>query len=818
MRNYTIPGISAKLVDYQLQAEPITTPGDIVIILCDLPDELTIPDPDKTGEFLVVPVPANVPILINQTSELKSLITGDEIKNGIVNATGKDQHLAIVNILPLLKTEKPVALCKIIRRNGERPDVTINKELYEAMDFAYEHLGNYPAGAVVNAEIGFEDEALIKNQEIISEKFNFNSSLTNISISAKKQVESVSFKKSFVTENSIKITVTENGKTYEKTVQVPTRTDNVLSKKYYQLKELAEQAKTSNSAVIAPEELIELLESNTIEQYLNSANAESGKIVNANLTPFIFDIATLNNVFTFTLKPVSLNYNEIREDEVFGLETKAEIIPASFVLEDGTTYAFSNVTNPLAPEAVDKKINALTQVYTPQEHIFSKSNTTVISVDRTYVTCEQLNLLTDIRIKDKVLIDIDKTKNKFTSSALLTIEDLRENFLVINGEEIEIETLPLEGKILTSDIIFNYKGLLEIKLLKGLELDFAKFNYELSVLPLGASFDKRTVQFCHKLTEELNECIAYFGTKPPKTTSAKDIEEQVTRLYNLSQTKNYADTDLDKGLYLNVVVGAHKSGTYGGITNFPQTVVKSIVSDKVTIDTSLSLNIGDKIELSSVVKGKTLIEEFVVEDIIDIFNAQEIKLNKEVGAKIIGSKTTKLLSLVNKKDTKGTYLAAMYACFANGYLDKAPMNVQLPGESEVFYTNKQIERLLDARMTPVNRKPFNTNGVIKDTPTMAMPTSDFTDQSTVGLVFYLIRQLRVICEPKIGKKFGDAAKQMLFQEELEAPFKTLLGTEILDYKLDINFAKLNKTNKLEVGFYIKEAKKLKSVSITAKMF
>lgn len=817
MRNYTIPGISAKLVDYQLEAEQITTPGDIVIILCDLPDELTIPDPDKTGEFLVVPVPANVPILINQPSQLKSLITGDEVKNGIANSTGKDQHLAIVNILPLLKTEKPVAICKIVRRNGERPDVTINKELYEAMDYAYEHLGNYPAGAIVNAEIGYEDEAAAKTLEVLSQVYEFNGTLTNVEVTSLNEVENVSFKKEIIPGDLVKFTVTENMKEFNKSISIPLRTDNLIYSKYLQLKQLADDAKINSTPTIISPELIELVSETTAPTLVGRANLETGKVIHGNLTPIDLSVTTETNTYNFKLKVNPLDFNSIREDECLDIQSRDEILLSDFYLEDGVTFAFSNVPNPIAADS-NLIVNSLNGSYVNQTFTYTKKGVKIVQLDRTFVTCEKYLMDLDSRIKEKVLINIDNTKNKFTSSALLTLEGYSNGKLVINGEEIEVEGFLVEAKKLMADCTFNYKGLLEITLLKDLDIDFDKIQYEISILPLGAAFDKRTVQFCHKLTTELNECVAYFGAKPPKTTSAKDIEEQVTKLYNLSMSKNYADTDLDKGLYIRVVAGSHKSGTYGGITNFPQTLVKAIDANKVTIDTSLILNIGDKLEISTVSKGKTLIEEFVVEDIVDVFNAQEIHLNKEVSLKIIASKTTKLLSLVNKKDVKGTYLAAMYACYANGFLDKAPMNAQLPGESEIFYTNKQLERLLDARITPINRKPFNTNGVIIDTPTMAMPTSDFEDQGTVGVVFHLIRQLRLICEPKKGKRYGDAAQQMLLQEELKAPFDSILGTYITDYKLEIDFAKLNRTNVLEVAFSVREAKKLKVVNITAKMF
>ena len=59
---------------------------------------------------------------------------------------------------------------------------------------------------------------------------------------------------------------------------------------------------------------------------------------------------------------------------------------------------------------------------------------------------------------------------------------------------------------------------------------------------------------------------------------------------------------------------------------------------------------------------------------------------------------------------------------------------------------------------------------------------------------------------------------MIFQTELEAPFKAQNGITIVDYKLTVDFSKLNSANELNVAFEIKEAKKLKVVKISAKLF
>ena len=181
--------------------------------------------------------------------------------------------------------------------------------------------------------------------------------------------------------------------------------------------------------------------------------------------------------------------------------------------------------------------------------------------------------------------------------------------------------------------------------------------------------------------------------------------------------------------------------------------------------------------------------------------------------------SAKRIQISNAKDRSGSFLAALYAVTANNYgIDKDPFNYVLPGSSEILYSANQLKQITNAGITTVTRNTFDTRGYIFDTPTKAGETSDFQDQGSFGLVLYFIRQLRNIAGPKKGQRFGSAEKQMILKTELEAPFQAQKGITIVDYRLNVDFSKLNSANELSVSFEIREAKKLKVIKISAKLF
>lgn len=820
-----IPGISAIIKDYQIQADPITTPGDIVIILCDLPDELTVADPNNAGKFVTVPIPPNTPIIVNQPTEFKGLLSGENLKNGIQNISGKEEQLAIVNILPLLKTEKPVAVCKIVRRNGERPNTNDNLQLYEALENAYEQLGNYPAGSVIPAEISFEDIVINPKTETLSRTSLYERVLNNVSVFGKDITPKNIFIKQFVENGKLSFDLIEGEKTYKLQTNIDVKADNEITKKYQLILDKYKEAKKKEEQVILDSELLPLLEKATASKFVNKAKLETLKETYNLDSVTKLKINTDNHEYEIEVDPCNIPFNKLQENQVVDLyDISEELILANLKLSN-ETYAFSNVSTPVTDGEL--KITPREHRYNNQSYLLETKQLRQVTLDRSFCIVEKYDKESDTRTATENKINLTDSSNKFTSSALLVISDcVKEEesaYVVINDEQFEVnhEHLSESCQVQTSDITINYKGLIEIKLCQGLQLPYSENNieYEITIIPQGASFDKRLVQFCHKLTTDLNECKAYLGSKPPKTINPKDIETRVKQLTNFAKQKNYADADLDKGLYLTVTFGSHKSGGYGGITNFPETIINNISSKNLTLNNDLIFNIGDKVDLITTKKGNFIIQETTVESVSRNESTQTVTVKDTIDTAIERSKTTKRIQITNKKDRKGSYLASMYATFANDYdIDKAPMNAILPGESEILFSRPQIKALLDANITPICRETNNLKGRIIDTPTLAKDESDFTDQGTVGIVFWLIRQLREICAPKIGKRFGSAAKQIVFQDELEAPFKSILGDKILDYKLLIDFAQLEIGNELKIKFSIKEAKKLKTVTIEARMF
>jgi hypothetical protein len=313
------------------------------------------------------------------------------------------------------------------------------------------------------------------------------------------------------------------------------------------------------------------------------------------------------------------------------------------------------------------------------------------------------------------------------------------------------------------------------------------------------------------------------GTVPPVTTDSADVQYSVNRIYNKLSGYAFNTGELDNGLYLSVTTGSQKISGIGGITNFPSAFVTQVNSNLnyvIVRYEGLDFVEGDNVDLKWISKGTYKIQENVVKSSKFLTSTELlITFEEPMAPGFILSNKTRTVALTNSKDRKGTLLACLYAATANNFgIDKAPFNVVLDGDSEIFYTRDQLTRLLDARVTPISRNAFDTNGVVIDTPTMALENSDFTDQGTVGLIMYFIRQLRKIAESRKGQRFGSGEAQIVFQTELEAPLAAQVGDSIVAYNLTIDWSNLNIDHSLDVQFSVREAKKLKWVTITARLF
>lgn len=876
-----IPGLKAEIFDFQIKSDPITNPGEIVILLCDLPDQITISDDNNPGEVLHLPVPANVPLLINGTTELKELILGSELTEGLGNLIGNDRHLDIVNVLPMLSSTLPLAVCKIVRRNGERPDTSNTKELYEALEVAYESLENYPAGFIVPLGVSIEDVVVSNSNNVTVEKYIGNEVVATGQSVFRDVKASLFFepgKSEFYDKIKVELdaVVDTDAKTLKAKISAFNGSTNILqetdtttytlipsevnsvSEKYAKLEKLV-AASGDVPFNIPTADYLPLVQEDTIEAQITLAKNEKGiliidpaltkdrdltKVITKDLIIDSVKVATLTleykikklEAVTYETSGYTVDWNNIGPGEMAYKLIQKDIEPYKWYVSGSTfllkTEVGAEINTPVVFSAVEvpaRKISgyALNQL---TEFRSKKGN---VSLNRSAFTVEKYIKATETRSNETVLIDFVDNFNSYSVSSLIEIESVykKENVwhALINEEEIALPDL----KILTSfsklfvleNYTLNYKDALKIELLAGLELPAknATFNLEITVVPAGADFSKRAVDFCDYLTKQMNDCRVVMGVKPPKTTSAEDIKDQVARVTKFIANKSYLKGKLDAGAYLVVVTGAQKVNNYGGITNFSETKILSFEAQdkKIVVDSSLSFVVGDKIDLIYTRKGKTMIDENIVEDVVSTPDGYEIILKNALTSAFVNTSilTTRKIQITNAKDRKGSFLAALYATTANNFgVDKAPFNATLSGSSEVFYSANQLKQLAEARLTPITRNVYDTNGYVFDTPTLAGSASDFQDQETIGLVLYFIRVLRNISASRKGQRFGSADKQLIFNTELEAPFKDQIGKTIVSYRLNVDYSTLNKDNQLNISFEIKDAKKLKSVKITARLY
>ena len=457
-----IPGLKAEIIDFQIQSAPITNPGEIVVLLCDLPDQVTIADPDNIGEVITLSVPANVPLLINGTTALKELILGSELVTGLNTLVGADRHLDIVNVLPMLNSDLPLAVCKIVRRNGERPDTSIKKEIYEALEVAYENLENYPAGFIVPLGVSIEDVVVTAQKASVNKVKTFEATASfnnSVFTEAKATALSEPGKESIVAGLKIELDMVVNGLNATPKVTVKDNANvvilteslneslslvcsetNSLRTKY---EELSKLAKPNGTLVAAPvsivdDTLISLVQEGTIEAKIAEAKAERGllivtpltfvngnvkKVINKDILIGGVKIASLvieytlkaSEAITFSNGSYTVNWASLTDDVVVKKINETSIAPSTWYI-GGTEFAFKTVANatittPVAYSATPGIERTLTAVTAKNNFKELTSALEVVELERNAFTVEKYIKATETRSSEEVLIDFDANTN-----------------------------------------------------------------------------------------------------------------------------------------------------------------------------------------------------------------------------------------------------------------------------------------------------------------------------------------------------------------------------------------------------------------------
>ena len=171
---YVVPGFYAVIEDYQLSTLETaqSLKEDAIIFFGDLPDFVYVPDEKSTDVNAVkrVRITPNTVLPVTDVNELINTLTGKNILDGILTQEQKDELLCrdMINVIKMseaLALEGKLAVVKIVKRDGNRPDVNNKFEVFQALENAYEKLGNVKASQIVPIGIAGDDDFISGNEK-----------------------------------------------------------------------------------------------------------------------------------------------------------------------------------------------------------------------------------------------------------------------------------------------------------------------------------------------------------------------------------------------------------------------------------------------------------------------------------------------------------------------------------------------------------------------------------------------------------------------------------------------------------------------------
>jgi len=268
------------------------------------------------------------------------------------------------------------------------------------------------------------------------------------------------------------------------------------------------------------------------------------------------------------------------------------------------------------------------------------------------------------------------------------------------------------------------------------------------------NFAYQAAYFCHEVSTNNKNCLSSVGVLPPASFSLSDIAVWIGKapVYTTrSDGTQYIRTVLDNGTGLlgnKFKAGkySYRAGVaYGGF----------ILTDSEYIDGTEQEDVnGYAIDL-----GKYL---SITSGYVRLFNAFD-----RTGSGYIASMA-------------GTYLGFTSA------LDEqvAPTNKVITGVQRVMNISpRQVDKLAKMGYVHVYEKPKGMT--ISDSPTGALPTSDYRRLTTIRIVKRVVGAVRQAADPFIGNSFDSAKKAALNNAIIQKLDKLVVGGYIQRYSLDI---------------------------------
>ena len=144
-KNKMLPGFYVNINDTNETTPPVVRLKDVYTIYCILPEIMK--STDEFGDLEETYIQPNVPIIISsaedaiETLETTNLVMTREVKN----------------IIRLIPSGSNIALVRIVKRNGDTPDLNSLADMYEALDYAFESTENLASREIIVAGLSLDD-------------------------------------------------------------------------------------------------------------------------------------------------------------------------------------------------------------------------------------------------------------------------------------------------------------------------------------------------------------------------------------------------------------------------------------------------------------------------------------------------------------------------------------------------------------------------------------------------------------------------------------------------------------------------------------
>lgn len=847
-----VPGFYGQIEDYNLLTlkETKKVSKDAVVLLADLPDFVYIPDENSHDVNAVrrIRIAPNTLLPITNIDEVLKVLTGENIIEGILTKEQKEELICkdIINILKMNKKDAQagqLAIVKIVKKDGTRPSMGDKFEVFQALENAYEKLGNIKVSQIVPVGISGEED--------------FITDAKPLSTFSVKTVQ-----KPGIVEDLDK-TVYNNVYGFNPTDSYPEFGVE------FQLEQPKSTFEAAENGGVATTEA-KLINDNGLDSPA-VAKLLTGKVVVAG---------------SAVAEKLQLEFIKNFQDEenagalVLAKETLVEVVPGEvqIVLAKGHVFATlktknHGTTNKLVVKSAAAGGPAINwyQVATQgkKDGVLTVGNTqaVLITISREiFPWAEIINVgnlketVTSVRVLAGVNEDTENYTPIKSGTTVLTFKNntiKKETTILADGEEVGKAKIKL---MTTGEFVVESKTI--VKLPQGIKIvldantlvsaptkkaeenmyfdkasdEVREPKYVINYVPEGSEPIMKSLEYAQELTKNLSETLVVWGVKPPESTDPEELVKYAEKLVNLRKFKKgfkkriSASKEVDLGMFLTVVVGSQKINGIGGVTNFSQARVIDFerenggvgkvkpMTDKLFVAYSNDFKVGMNVEIKTYVGVKLVIKKLVILAVKEVLGKTMLTVNEKIDTTVFSlNGFDVMLSNVDAKDRFGSYTAAAFAVKANYEKDRAPVAQELDGICDIIFPGVAQKKLLENKFTVINVDAVSGKGVVVDCPLMTRNDSDFQERSQIGCVLFFLKKLREIANSKKGKRFPQKEDKVLFEDELREVFKNeILAKDGIISRFDFvaDMSRLDSKGYLAAKFKVKDTKKFKTAEFS----